>query len=72
MDSLIKITPKAKQREATENRSESVLPLTLGEKSDYLAQTWLSGEVRISNNQDKMAWIKCNEMKTVVIHSDQE
>lgn len=55
MDSLIKINPKAKQREATENRSESVLPLILGEKSDYLAQTWLSGEVRISNNQDKMA-----------------
>lgn len=49
-----KINPKAKQKEAIEDRSESVLPLTLGEKSDYLTQTWLSEEVRISNNQDKM------------------
>lgn len=48
-----KINAKAKQKETTQDRSESVLLLTLGEKSNYLTQTWFS-EVRISNNQDKM------------------
>lgn len=49
-----KINPNAKQKEATEDSSESVFPLTLGEKSDYLIQTWLSGEVKISHSQDKV------------------
>lgn len=40
-----KINPKVKQKEGTEDRSESVLQLTQREKSDYLTQNWLSGEV---------------------------
>lgn len=41
-----KINAKAKQKETTQDRSESVLLLTLGEKSNYLTQTWFS-EIRI-------------------------
>lgn len=67
-----KINPNAKQKEATEDSSESVFPLTMEEESDYLIQTWLSGEVRISHNQDKVEQIKLNEIKTEVIHSDQK
>lgn len=61
-----KINAKAKQKETTQDRSESVLLLTLGEKSNYLTQIWFS-EVGF-----QITKMKCNEMKTEVIHSDKE